>query len=134
MVKKPKSFWIYLVIAIIVIVGGILIYNFLTDKSTEEGLTPASEEEIEESPGETPPTEEEVGIIEKIKNFFTGGGGGGGGSGGGGSTPSGNGETSPTSDSNICQNAQNGGLCDGLDITYGEGYRTLCCSEHSLCC
>ncbi len=35
---------------------------------------------------------------------------------------------------NICQNAQSGGLCDGLDVAYGEGYKAACCSEHSLCC
>lgn len=37
-------------------------------------------------------------------------------------------------DSSICQNAQNLGLCSGLDIIYGSGYRALCCSEHILCC
>ncbi|MBI2659509.1 hypothetical protein HYX05_05420 [Candidatus Woesearchaeota archaeon] len=37
-------------------------------------------------------------------------------------------------DSNICQNAQNLGLCSGLDIIYGIGYQASCCSEHSLCC
>ena len=38
------------------------------------------------------------------------------------------------SDLTICQNAQDSGLCDGLDIIYGSGYKTACCSEHSLCC
>ncbi len=34
----------------------------------------------------------------------------------------------------ICQNAQNGGLCNGLDLTYGDGYKNLCCGEHGICC
>ena len=38
------------------------------------------------------------------------------------------------SDLNVCQNAQNNGLCAGLDIAYGAGYQSACCSEHSLCC
>lgn len=37
-------------------------------------------------------------------------------------------------DQNICQNAQNNGLCAGLDIVYGAGYQATCCSEHTLCC
>lgn len=43
-------------------------------------------------------------------------------------------EGQPISSQNICQNAQNNDLCDGLDIVYGVGYRDACCSEHSLCC
>ena len=35
---------------------------------------------------------------------------------------------------NTCQNAQNNGLCAGLDIAYGSGYQAACCSEHGLCC
>lgn len=38
------------------------------------------------------------------------------------------------SSQNVCQNAQDNGLCDGLDIVYGLGYKATCCSEHSLCC
>ena len=38
------------------------------------------------------------------------------------------------SDYNICQNAQNNGLCAGLDIAYGSGYQAACCNEHALCC
>lgn len=34
----------------------------------------------------------------------------------------------------VCQNAENNGLCDGLDIVYGAGYKAACCSEHGLCC
>jgi len=37
-------------------------------------------------------------------------------------------------DQNVCQNAQDGGLCDWLDFTYGEGYRAGCCTEYTLCC
>ena len=33
-----------------------------------------------------------------------------------------------------CQNAQDSGLCDGLDIACGIGYTGLCCSEYVLCC
>ena len=45
-----------------------------------------------------------------------------------------NSKTLPFTDTNICQNAQNNGLCAGLDIAYGAGYQAACCSEHSLCC
>lgn len=38
------------------------------------------------------------------------------------------------SDYSICLNANNNGLCDGLDIVYGLGYKAACCSEHTLCC
>ena len=41
---------------------------------------------------------------------------------------------SPLSSQNICQNAKNNDLCDGLDIVYGIGYQAACCSEHNLCC
>ncbi len=33
-----------------------------------------------------------------------------------------------------CQSAQDNGLCSGLDLVYGTGYRSACCSEHGLCC
>ena len=33
-----------------------------------------------------------------------------------------------------CQNAQDGDLCNGLDIAFYTGYKTSCCSEHKLCC
>jgi hypothetical protein len=33
-----------------------------------------------------------------------------------------------------CQDMENGGLCEGLDVLFGEGYRAACCSEHGLCC
>ena len=35
---------------------------------------------------------------------------------------------------NICQNAQNSGLCSGLDIVFGYGYQAACCGEYGLCC
>ena len=38
------------------------------------------------------------------------------------------------SSSSVCQNAQDNFLCDGLDIVYGIGYESACCSEHTLCC
>ena len=38
------------------------------------------------------------------------------------------------SNKNACQNAQNNGLCNGLDLAYGSGYKAACCSEHNLCC
>ena len=40
----------------------------------------------------------------------------------------------PTSSQDACQNADTNGLCDGLDIVYGSGYKAACCSEHGLCC
>ena len=43
-------------------------------------------------------------------------------------------EGQSVSSQNICQNAQNNDLCDGLDIVYGVGYKTACCGEYSLCC
>ncbi|MBI2655130.1 hypothetical protein HYX06_01765 [Candidatus Woesearchaeota archaeon] len=38
------------------------------------------------------------------------------------------------SSSSICQNAQNSGLCGGLDIVFGYGYQEACCGEYGLCC
>tara|TARA_Y100000310_G_C20480362_1_gene714380 strand:+ start:51 stop:695 length:645 start_codon:yes stop_codon:yes gene_type:complete len=43
-------------------------------------------------------------------------------------------EGSATSSSSTCQNAEDNGLCDGLDIVFGVGYKDACCSEFSLCC
>lgn len=37
-------------------------------------------------------------------------------------------------DESVCQNAEGGGLCDGLDITYGIGYGCACCLEFGYCC
>jgi len=33
-----------------------------------------------------------------------------------------------------CQNAQDGGLCNGLDIVFYPGYKAECCKEYGLCC
>jgi len=41
---------------------------------------------------------------------------------------------SSTSSSDICQNAESSGLCEGLDIVFGEGYMASCCSNYELCC
>ena len=41
---------------------------------------------------------------------------------------------SPVSSQSACQNAETNGLCDGLDIVYGVGYKAACCGEHALCC
>ncbi len=41
---------------------------------------------------------------------------------------------SSISNPSICQNAENNGLCSGLDIVFGLGYQASCCSEYSLCC
>ena len=43
-------------------------------------------------------------------------------------------EGQSVSSQNICQNAQDNDLCDGLDIVYGIGYRAACCGEFILCC
>lgn len=34
----------------------------------------------------------------------------------------------------ICQNAADADLCEGLDLVYGSGYQTNCCSSYGLCC
>ncbi len=39
-----------------------------------------------------------------------------------------------SSGSQICQNAEDAGLCEGLDIVYGTGYQAACCSGYGLCC
>ena len=36
--------------------------------------------------------------------------------------------------SGICQNAEDEGLCSGLDLVFGQGYRDTCCDEYGLCC
>ena len=33
-----------------------------------------------------------------------------------------------------CNNAETNGLCNGLDIVYGVGYKCACCFERELCC
>ena len=33
-----------------------------------------------------------------------------------------------------CQNAQMTGLCDGLDLVFGSGYKKECCQVHGYCC
>ena len=41
---------------------------------------------------------------------------------------------STVTDPGICQNAETSGLCNGLDLVFGEGHKDACCSEHGLCC
>ena len=48
---------------------------------------------------------------------------------GGGQAPEGGG-----GDQGICQNAQAGDLCGGLDILFGDGFQAECCSAYGLCC
>lgn len=43
-------------------------------------------------------------------------------------------EGATTTSFTYCQDMENGGLCGGLDVLFGEGYRAACCSEHGLCC
>ena len=45
-------------------------------------------------------------------------------------------ENITTSETNItiCQNAANVSLCSGLNLAYGTGYSSKCCSEFGLCC
>lgn len=136
MVKKSIIFVI--IIALVLVVAGIFTYNFLIKKDLIEKI---SLEEILNG-------KENISVPEIIENGetiteitsdggITGGtGGGGGGGGSGASSPGGadsNGIEYYTSQQ-ICQNAQTDDLCNGLDITYGEGYRTVCCSEYNLCC
>lgn len=33
-----------------------------------------------------------------------------------------------------CQNAQDGGLCEGLDIVFYSGYKKSCCDRYKVCC
>lgn len=33
-----------------------------------------------------------------------------------------------------CQTAQTNGICGGLDLACGDGYKTMCCSNFQLCC
>jgi hypothetical protein len=42
--------------------------------------------------------------------------------------------TSLTVSSSTCQNAQNSGLCDGLNIAYGDCYKEDCCTVFEKCC
>lgn len=96
--------------------------------STEQPSKDSFEEQKE--------TEGKPNVLQRI---FGGGGGAGGGSSGGSSDSgssggSSSGTSSYTTDLTICTNAQNGNLCDGLDLAYGDGYKNACCSERSLCC
>jgi hypothetical protein len=34
----------------------------------------------------------------------------------------------------ICLNAAGQSICNGLDIAFGEGYRSSCCSNYGKCC
>lgn len=43
-------------------------------------------------------------------------------------------EESAITSSGICQNAEDEGLCSGLDLVFGQGYRDTCCDEYGLCC
>lgn len=139
--RGRKSVIFYIVIVLIILallVAGFFIYNSLKGKTQipSEGESGAAEE--------VPSREENVGVIEQIKNIFTGSnksrksGGGGSGGGSGGSSSGGTGDTSEgtefSTDKTVCQNAQDNALCDGLDVAYGGDYKTLCCSQHSLCC
>lgn len=143
--KKSIIFYIIIVFIILVVLTGIfLIYNLLKEKSRASPGGSGESKAAEELPS----IKEETGIFSKIKKIFglntstsggTGGGGGSGGGGGGGSSGGSSsggtgGGTGFSTEQTICQNAQNGNLCDGLDVAYGGGYKALCCSEHSLCC
>ena len=46
----------------------------------------------------------------------------------------GGGEEGGAADEGICQNADTAGLCPGLDIVFGSGYQSACCSSYTLCC
>lgn len=39
-----------------------------------------------------------------------------------------------TTSQEYCKNAKDNGLCDGLDVVFGEGYREGCCKDYGLCC
>lgn len=133
MVKKTKKKLVifYVLTAIIIIIGGIFAYNFLKKGVIEKGWFPEKNKVGEEQV--SPPEEEgetETPYIPRADGLADGlaGGGSGGGS-SGGEAP-----VEYTTDLTICTNAQNSGLCNGLDIAYGEGYKVACCSERGLCC
>ncbi|MFH1316021.1 MAG: hypothetical protein ABII01_00725 [Candidatus Woesearchaeota archaeon] len=37
-------------------------------------------------------------------------------------------------DHDICDNAHTYELCDGLDLAFGEGYKSACCATYGSCC
>jgi hypothetical protein len=43
-------------------------------------------------------------------------------------------EASNSLSKDVCFIAQTDGLCDGLDVVFGTGYRAACCSEFISCC
>lgn len=145
MVKKRRKELIilYVIIVIAIIIGGILVYNFLKGKYKEVGESNIGEETgiiattsggaDNVGVGSGGGSSEGGGSSSGAAGAAGGGGGSGGGAGSAGGSAVGGGGTEYTNQV-ICQNAQNDNLCNGLDVTYGEGYRTLCCSEHSLCC
>tara|TARA_Y100000034_G_scaffold119822_1_gene161992 strand:+ start:639 stop:1049 length:411 start_codon:yes stop_codon:yes gene_type:complete len=136
MVKKLVILCI--IIIILIIIGGILFYNFKYKKQDISYKAETEKEEFEEtgikgSKG-IPLTEEENKTEETLTVGGAGGGSGGGGGGSSGGTSNGDTIGESGTDQTICQNAQTNELCKGLDLTYGQGYQTACCSEHSLCC
>lgn len=46
----------------------------------------------------------------------------------------GNCNTAPITNPLTCDYAQTNGLCDGLDVLFGSGYKVACCTENSKCC
>ena len=139
--QKRGSFFIVFIILLVIIVGLALVYIF-KDKNNDLSEDISENEDIVEQESGVGETNEGVAqsftepLTEVAESSTSGGGGGGGG--GGGTTPS-TGDTEepeeePDTNSLICQNAQDDELCDGLNVAYGDGYKTLCCSEHRLCC
>ena len=108
--------------------------NMLPKEKSDNGLTKDIQETNESEAGQTN-FKKTSGGSEGDGGFSSGGGSSGSSEGSGGVSSGGSSSsTTYTTDLTVCTNAQNGYLCDGLDLTYGEGYETACCSERSLCC
>lgn len=43
-------------------------------------------------------------------------------------------EENPSGVKAVCVNAQNDGLCNGLNFVFGEGYEGECCESFGKCC
>lgn len=98
----------------------------VTISGQNDTQNPSNESKEGENKG-TPAANQTAGNNASQEN--TGNTGTGGGSGGGGGSGSSGGSSLTT-----CQKASRDGLCNGLNLTYGEGYQTICCTDEGVCC
>lgn len=139
-INKLK-FRIYILVVIVLAISGVLLYNSLKTPISEPeekvaekpfwNVSEEPEESIEPEEHIWPEGEKEA---KPTRDITSGGSGGGGGGGSGGGSSGGGAPVEYTTDLTICTNAQNSGICNGLDIAYGDGYESACCSERGLCC